>query len=233
MRPIDQLLPLQRLDTTLDGIERRLNEIRAELLDRSTIQEIEARQAEADTTLSSFEADQRDIDLEAEQLRTKLKNEETKLYSGKGGNPKELSALTQEVEQTKRLLSQCEDRVMALIAQADTARAERTAITSTLDQLNEERAAREVELKNEARGLLRQQIQLKKDIESARAEIDPMHLRQYDRLRTSKGGLAVVEIRQRICQGCRVSLTTRDEHRLRGDELVTCASCGRILSGNV
>src|SRR5215208_8376131 len=128
MRPIDQLLPLQQLDIEQDGIERRLNEIRAELLDRSTIQEVESRLAEANSTLAVAEAEQRDLDLEAEQYRTKLKDEETKLYSGKGGNPKELSALTQEVEQTKHLLAERDDRLMELMNRVEAARLERSEI---------------------------------------------------------------------------------------------------------
>src|ERR1051325_133161 len=105
MRPIDQLLPLQRLDTEQDGIERRLNEIRAELLDRTPIQEVEAALAEAEAAVAAAESEQRDLDLETDQLRDKLKEEEEKLYSGKGGlNPKELTALTQEVDQTKQLI---------------------------------------------------------------------------------------------------------------------------------
>jgi predicted nucleic acid-binding Zn-ribbon protein len=234
MRPIDQLLPLQRLDTEQDGIDRRLNEIRAELLDRSAVQELETQLAEAAATTAAVEAEQLDLDLETEQLRTKLKEEEDKLYGGKSGlNPKELTALTHEVEQTKHLVASRDDRLIEILARLDEARGQHAAIMSSLDQLNEQRAARETELKNEARGLLRQQAEIKKEIEYARVDIDPAHLRQYDRLRAAKGGLAVAEIRQRICQGCRVALTTSEEHRLRGDALVTCSSCGRILYGVV
>jgi predicted nucleic acid-binding Zn-ribbon protein len=234
MRPIDQLLPLQRLDSEQDGIDRRLDEIRAELLDRSAVLEIETQLADAASTVAAVEAEQLDLDLETEQFRTKLKDEEEKLYGGKSGlNPKELGALTQEVEQTKHLIATRDDRLIEILSRLDEARTQQATMTGTLDQLNEQRAAREIELKNEARGLLRQQAQLKKQIETARQDIDPVHLRQYDRLRASKGGLAVAEIRQRICQGCRVALTTSEEHRLRGDALVTCSSCGRIIYGIV
>ncbi|MFN0072106.1 MAG: zinc ribbon domain-containing protein [Chloroflexota bacterium] len=232
MRPIEQLIHLQQLDSTNDGLDRRLNEIRAELLDRSAIQQVEAQLAEAETATATAEADQRDLDLETEQFRTKLKTEETKLYSGKGGNPKELTDLTHEVAQTKRLVAQREDQLLERISKVETARAQRDEVAATLARLTEERAAREIEVKNEARGLLRQQAQLKKEIESARVGIEPAHLKQYDRLRISRDGLAVVQIRQRICQGCRVALTTREEQRLRFDDLVNCSSCGRILHGN-
>jgi hypothetical protein len=66
--------------------------------------------------------------------------------------------------------------------------------------------------------------------EQVRSALDPTSLRLYDRLRTTRGGQAVVEVRQRTCQGCRVTLTAAYEQRLRhGEALVTCQSCGRIL----
>jgi uncharacterized protein len=233
MRPIDQLLPLQQLDTTQDGIDQRLNEIRAELLDRGAVQELEAQLAEAAAGVAAIESEQLDLDLETELLRTKLKEEEEKLYGGKSGlNSKELTALTQEVEQTKHLVASRDDRLMEILSRLEEARSRYAALAAALHQLTEERTTREIELKNEARGLLRQQAEVKKEIEAHRADIDPAHLRQYDRLRASKGGMAVAEIRQRICQGCRVALTTTEEHRLRGDALVTCSSCGRIVYGN-
>jgi uncharacterized protein len=66
--------------------------------------------------------------------------------------------------------------------------------------------------------------------ENVRAEIDAATLRSYDRLRTRHEGQALAEVRQRTCQGCRVSLIAALEQRLRhGETLVTCQSCGRIL----
>lgn len=231
MRPIEHLAQLQQLDSANDAIDRRLNEIRAELLDRSSIQEVEALLSEAQVVTAAAESDQRDLELEADQLRDKLKTEEGKLYGGAVKNPKELTDLTREVEQIKNQLGQRNDRMMAIMSRLDAARGEQRELSEKLAQLNEERAAREVEVKNEARGLMRQQIDLKKQIESARTGVSAAHLNQYDRLRSTKGGLAVAEIRQRICQGCRVGLTTSEEHRLRGDALITCSSCGRILNG--
>jgi len=63
-----------------------------------------------------------------------------------------------------------------------------------------------------------------------RDALDATSLRLYDRLRSTRGGQAVAEVKQRTCQGCRVTLTAAFEQRLRhGDALVTCQSCGRIL----
>ena len=52
----------------------------------------------------------------------------------------------------------------------------------------------------------------------------------YDGLRRTRGGLAVAEVAQRTCQGCRISLPVNEEIRARtSPDLVFCQSCGRIL----
>lgn len=233
MRPIEQLAQVQALDAANDGIEQRLNEIRAELLDRTAIQAVEAQLAEVTATVATIESEQRDLELETEQLRAKQKAEEDKLYGGKVANPKELTSLTQEVDQIKRQIAQHDDRMVEVMSRLDAARTEQHTHAATLAELTEQRAARETEVKNEARALLRQQQELKKQIEVTRADIAPEHLQRYDRLRAAKGGLAVAEVLQRICQGCRVGLNNTEANRLRGDALVACSSCGRLIYGNV
>ncbi len=63
-----------------------------------------------------------------------------------------------------------------------------------------------------------------------REESDAQSLRIYEGLRRTRGGMAVAEVAQLTCQGCRVSLPVNEEIRARtSEELVLCQSCGRIL----
>jgi predicted nucleic acid-binding Zn-ribbon protein len=230
MRPSDYLADLQQIDAELDRISARLDDIRAELADRSAI---EAAQAVVDTAASArgrAEADQRDLDLEVSQFRAKLKTVEDKLYGGRISSPKELTDLTHEADQTRRQISQREDRLLEMFDATDTVRREQDRAAAALATLQDERSKREQALAAEINELSARRAVLESEREATRALLAADHIRQYDRLRTSKGGLAVVEIRQRICQGCRVALTTTEEHRARsGDHLITCSSCGRIL----
>jgi predicted nucleic acid-binding Zn-ribbon protein len=61
-------------------------------------------------------------------------------------------------------------------------------------------------------------------------QIDPATLRNYEMIRRTRGGLAVVPIEQRACKGCRISLSSAEVQRARSSpEPITCQSCGRIL----
>ena len=60
--------------------------------------------------------------------------------------------------------------------------------------------------------------------------LDPLTLQRYEALRKSKGGLAVAKVERGLCQGCRMSLPTHQQQRVRsGRQEVLCSSCGRLL----
>ena len=60
------------------------------------------------------------------------------------------------------------------------------------------------------------------------AKVDPQAVEFYNELKKQKG-TAVAKIEQGICCGCRISLPANELQRTRGDSLVRCSSCGRIL----
>jgi predicted nucleic acid-binding Zn-ribbon protein len=45
----------------------------------------------------------------------------------------------------------------------------------------------------------------------------------------ARGGVAVVPVEARICQGCYLTLTPNDLMNLQAGNLVVCKSCQRIL----
>jgi len=67
-------------------------------------------------------------------------------------------------------------------------------------------------------------------LERARAQLhhrlDPRWLRAYERARR-RYGRAVVAVRDRVCQGCFITLPT--SAAASRDSLSVCESCGRIL----
>lgn len=230
MKPSELLLDLQQIDTESDVNDTRIANIRHDLNDRAEITAIESELAVANHTLSGIESDQKDLELQVEQLRTKLQTEEGKLYGGKVSNSKELTDLTHEVDQTKRQIAQRDERLMEIMEHAEAARSTRDELSGALTQTVAARQLSDRELKTEGRALVARQAELKEQREAQRALVTPQQLAQYDRLRVTKGGVAAVRIIQRICQGCRVTLPTTEEHRARMSEtLVMCSSCGRIV----
>ena len=60
--------------------------------------------------------------------------------------------------------------------------------------------------------------------------LPPAMVKRYERLREQRRGIAVVEARDGSCLGCNMSIPPQLYNNLfRGDELITCPHCHRIL----
>jgi hypothetical protein len=230
MRKVETVLQLQEVDTALDRSGERLAAVITRLEDRSELDRTEAEHEVAAAQLRRETATQQDLEQEVEGLRQKLSQLEKKLYGGTVANPKELEAMTLEARQFRNQISTREDR---LIEQYDKGEAASTAAAEASTRLEQTKASHE----NRQRELSSERDELRASIaenEARRtavlAEIDAATLRTYEGLRRTRGGLAVAEIAQRTCQGCRVTLPVNEEIKARSSQdLVFCQSCGRIL----
>jgi predicted nucleic acid-binding Zn-ribbon protein len=54
----------------------------------------------------------------------------------------------------------------------------------------------------------------------------------YNKIRAERGGIGAVELRQRRCEGCRITIDPADLNRIRAaapDAVMRCEDCRRIL----
>jgi predicted nucleic acid-binding Zn-ribbon protein len=172
------------------------------------------------------------LDLEIRSLDGKRAQVEADMYSGRVRNPKELSAMQDDVAAISRTKSGLEDEMLALYERAEQLDADKTGATRDLEALSSD-AERQARAYQEAVAVADREIE---SLESQRVElvgeIDEDILRRYDRLRPVKGGVAVVVVRaDGICDGCHVAVPERVVSRLRRDPagVQTCDGCGRIL----
>ncbi len=173
------------------------------------------------------------LEAEVASLKEKLEGIETRLYGGAITNLRELTALEEEHNLTKRSLATAEEAVApARIASDDAALRH--------DELQESMAASEKQWKTEA-SEYRKRAQVVSEecntLESERnsfaSDIDAQDLSLYRSLLPRKAGVAVAKVERGICQGCRIKLPMREIARLKNSNiLVLCSSCGRILLAN-
>lgn len=230
MATLDLLRQLQALDTRVDADRDRVATIEATVGDRSEYESARREHQTRAAALKRLEGEQRDLDLQAGNTRQQLSDGEQRLYSGQIRNPRELDDLKRKGDEQRRQISGFDERLMGLMEQIDAASKASREAEDRLRTIVAERRTLEAELIAERKSLLAEIRASQAQRDSLRAQLDAQTLRLYDRLRESRGGLAVAEVRQRTCQGCRVSMTASAEQRLRhGDAIVTCQSCGRIL----
>lgn len=72
--------------------------------------------------------------------------------------------------------------------------------------------------------------ELEEQGQQLRQQISPSVLSAYDRLTPSRRTKALAVVKDHICQGCFTRVTKQTENLLmRGEEIVYCHSCGRML----
>jgi predicted nucleic acid-binding Zn-ribbon protein len=230
MTQFSDLWKLQEVDSALDARRASLEDAESRMGETEELVAARARVDELREELRRAQSAQKDIEVEADDLKAKITPQETKLYSGAIKNPKELKDLQADIDQLKRHLSSVEDRDLEALSAVEAAEGEARAATAELAVM--EAAWQEEQGELTSRGAhLREEIaayELERD--GMAADVDAALLLTYDRLRRAHQGRGVAKLDRNLCLGCRISLPTAIVNRARGGStLVQCPNCERIL----
>lgn len=229
---LPRLYELQQIDTATARVLAHRQALDDGAGVRAALAEARARLEGLRAEAAAAAVRTRALELEIQSLRAKRSRVEADLYSGRVGNPKELTAMTDEVAALARQQAQLEDEVLQLMERSEA--------------LDRQAHAAEAEVRAAEADLARLVAAFEQAAAAADAEIAALEarrrahlagieedlLRRYDRLRASKGGLAVVAVRGGVCDGCHVVVPERVVSRLERDpeHLVACDGCGRLLA---
>lgn len=231
MTAVAELLLLQDTDQALDKALARLSEIETALGESEEL--ISAREVatEKAAAVAVLRAQQKDLELAADEVRGKAAEIEKKLYGGTVKNPKELQDYDAELRNLKDLTRKRDDEVLTLLMQVEEADNERKAADDVVNGI-------EAEWRNSQEHLLAEKAQIEPEVERLRSEratqatdFDRTLISLYDLLRERRGGTAVARVERGMCQGCRILLPMSVLQRARGvgSPVIQCVSCERIL----
>jgi len=223
-----QLYQLQELDLEIESDERALKRVTSQLGESQAVVKAQAQLQSEQQRLEELRHQQHSAEWEIDDITTRIATAEETLFSGRVKNPKELASLQQDVEMLKNRRSQLEERALEIIEQVEQSEAAVAGISSELKTLTADWKRQQKQLANEKTKLQTALADLKGRWQLRSAEIEPETFEFYQQLRKGKG-TAVARVEQGICRGCRISLPTTDLQRARGNNLVHCSSCGRIL----
>jgi len=224
------LYALQEIDSAIEAakaslaaVEEQLGESEELVAGRQTVEE--GRDA-----LEGVSRQQRDLEWQVDDLRSRLSGVEGKLYGGSVRNPKELASMQEEANILKGQLRRREDELLDLMVRVE----ERQA---ALREAEESLAEVEGGWRQEQKELASQKERLEGELaglEEGRGQqsglIEARVLALYDNLRERRQGRAVVKVERGMCQGCRISLPMTVLQKARsGLDVVQCVSCERIL----
>ncbi len=224
------LLQLQKIDSQLDQIENRFQEINALLSNHSQVEEAQHHLQQVEALFKEKQLALKKIEHEVQAKRIKLEQSEENLYSGRVKIPKELRDLENEVQALKRALATLEDRQLEAMIDLEQAEAEYRQAEAQFQHAQAEAAERNTGLRGELETLARSRDRLLREREVILNQIDPQNRAIYQQLRSRKRGIAVATVVDETCSACGSTLTPAERQAARfPHQLVFCSSCGRIL----
>ncbi|MFQ5834581.1 MAG: zinc ribbon domain-containing protein [bacterium] len=163
-----------------------------------------------------------------DEVDLRLAKHEEEKYKVKSQD--EFTALEKEVSRVESEKREIEDLLLELMEKEEE-------LTQFLPSFKVKAEAEKNELDHEKRVLISNLKKLTSKGEKFQDEreklvlrLNPVLLEQYERLRQLKHGLAVVPIKDGICEGCNVKVPPSLIGRVkRGKEIVYCENCNRIL----
>ncbi|MBI4317947.1 MAG: hypothetical protein HY675_05610 [Chloroflexi bacterium] len=224
------LYKLQTLDLEIEDTARSLEETEAQLGETEELTKARARVVQLEGDVRSREKDLRSSEWQVDDLVSKIKPLEIKLYGGTVKNPKELDGLQKEVEHLKRNKDAAEYKAIELMEELDELRHSLQRVRHEKDDVEDSWQQEQRRLQDQKDGLLARLEELNRARQALAAGISGESLHTYDDLRRTKRGRAVAKVEQNTCQGCRVSLPSLEAQRARTSaQLSFCGHCGRIL----
>ena len=227
---LEKLIALQNLDTSIRKLEKDLEAIperRAVIegeFDRRAfeIRALESRRDEAKHTRARLEN-------EVVDQRSRAERAERNLMSSKKQD--EYTAAIREADAARKQISTLETQIleqMEALEQAEAALRERADEIATLNSDREAKLqAFDEETKSQSELLAKQRVEREQVFANLPKSMSLMYSRIQTRIRD---GVAVAEARNRSCTACFMALRPQVMAEIRrGDEVITCDNCGRIL----
>lgn len=229
---IDDLLELQRIDTTTDQLQhRRANtpeRASAAAADgalgtlRSRRAQIDARRVELESAVDALEHEGHDLTAHRTRLQAQLKTVIA---------PREAEALMHELDILSAKRDEMDDRELALLEEQGELEGEsgslserEPALVAATEAAHRELSATEATIDGEIA-----------DLQGGRTgvvgRLDASLIGRYERLRARMGGVAVARLEGTHCSGCHLDLSTAEVNEVRATtgDLADCPQCGRLI----
>ena len=227
---LQKLIALQNLDTNIRKLEteqqaipERRAEIEKEFDQRAfEIRALESRRDEAKHARARLEN-------EVVEQRGRAERAERNLMSSK--KQEEYTAAIREADSARKQISTLETQILEQLEQLEQAEASLKERADEVASLNSDREAKLKAFDDETGTIGDRLATARKERDEVFANLPKQMSGLYTRIKTRiRDGVAVAEARNRSCSACFMSLRPQVMAEIRrGEEVLTCDNCGRIL----
>jgi hypothetical protein len=226
---LEQLLKLQRLDTSIRSLGHELQQIpkKSKLID-DKVRSVREPKEKALAERASLEKERGTLEdalkgLEEKERKLKMKMPEIR-------SNEEYSALLKEMDATKKEREKAEDKSLKDMERLEELENEIPELEEAF-QAGESKVAQERSvLGSEQERLSSQLLALQKERQALQAALKPAWFKKYTHIAAQRNGLAVAAVKTGTCQGCFIGVRPKLVQDLHyGEEVVFCEGCQRIL----
>ena len=227
---VDLLLAVQGLDLERVDLLARIAGARAALDDPKELRATRAALDAAETTLRGLSAEQRVIEADIDDHRSKIAGLEKRLYGEMGMNPRTVAPLQSDIAHHKKHIREREDRVMELMIAGEAQESEVRRLHDSVVAGEALHAGELPALRAALAALEAQDATLAARREALASRVPPAALEVYRGLAAARKGRPVVRMTGGTCHGCGATLATAEAQRLRqSTDLPRCPRCGHIV----
>jgi predicted nucleic acid-binding Zn-ribbon protein len=224
------LYALQEIDSAVEATKASLAAVEEQLGESEEL--VAARQAveEGRDALEDVNKQQRELEWQVDDVRSRLSGVEGKLYGGSVRNPKELGSMQDEANILRGQLRRREDELLDLMVRVEESQTALREAEKSLTEVEERWRQDQKDLTGEKEKLEGELAGLEEKRGQQSGLIEARVLTLYENLWERRQGRAVVKVERGMCGGCRISLPMTILQKARsGMDVVQCVSCERIL----
>jgi len=224
------MFDLQKIDSKLDKLKNNILKIENELANNTNLEIVQNKINHTTSKLSEIEKFKRQSENKLSEITQKSSSIEKQLYGGSVSNPKEMEAIENSRIFLNKEKTDEEDKLLKIMIYQDEFNKklqEGSAAINKIKTLMNIKKDKFSNIKSETEIEMSKLITKKEKLET---KIKKNHLSQYELLRKTKNGLAIVKVEKNTCQGCRIALTTTELQKIiQLKDIIQCKMCNRIL----
>ncbi|SYZ74193.1 conserved hypothetical protein [Candidatus Zixiibacteriota bacterium] len=226
---LEMLLKLQVIDYDLGELERS-KEYLPDMMEnlRHEIDEAETLFQNTQKEISDSKVMQKELELEIASRQADLKKLQDQMMAIKTN--KEYDALVSQIDNVKGAINEKETQLFEIVERLEKLESDVKDFEVKGKEI-QDRNSRELKSLQEKMDSVGSKIKVKEEERSnITVRVPKRTMSVYEMVRKSRGGTVVVPVRKRACGACYKALPPhRIQEIKRGDHIITCDNCGRML----
>ena len=226
---IKQLTELQVIDLEIAKLDAEITTEQADLAKKEeAFNERRASIDELKEKIEAAETQRRDLESDLTDELNRIKERQSKMMQVQTN--REYQSLLKEIEDGKKSIKEKEEEIVRIMEVSEANAKIMAEQESLINDEQKELAEKKAKVQKHAEQVegKKAKIVVKRDAKAK--NVNTSALRKYDMLRIRRNGKAVVGVVNGVCQGCFMSIPPQHFNNiLKGDRLLNCPTCQRIL----